>query len=251
MLIHIQHLLFAWTKLYSLFLLIYLLGGVGITYGNQVLGPDKKIQSRPNSRQSIRREIGQSIKSLMSITLMLTGGLYCQSQGVALTPIKPSLWNCLALFLISMLIFDAWFYWGHRLIHTQPVYKWIHQWHHKSVTPMVWSNNNDTFLDNLVLQSYFFFAPFFLPIPSHVLIAHKLYDQVTGMLGHSGYEYSAGPLSRFPSPLIGVTFHDLHHETPKYNYGAHFSIWDRLMGTIHPHYEETLKKFEASPTSGP
>jgi Delta7-sterol 5-desaturase len=108
----------------------------------------------------------------------------------------------------------------------------------------VWSNNSDTLLDDLILQSYFFFAPFFLPIPGIVLIAHKIYDQITGMIGHSGYEYSAGPLSRFPFLLLGVTFHDQHHESFSCNYATHFSLWDRLMKTIHPTYDQRIQDFE-------
>ena len=43
-----------------------------------------------------------------------------------------------------------------------------------------------------------------------------------------------------PSPMIGVTFHDQHHEHFLYNYATHFSHWDRLMGTIHPDYDSRI-----------
>lgn len=246
MLTTFQSLLFLWLKCYLMLVSTYLFLGWGIIYFNRILGPDKKIQSRQTSQQAITRDFWQSIKSLITVSLMLAGGLYCQEMGLTLLPIKLTVFNTVPLLLLSMIVFDAWFYWGHRLIHAKFLYKWVHKWHHQSFTPTVWSNNSDTFLDNCFLQSYFLFAPFFLPLSGYILVAHKLYDQISGMIGHSGYEYSAGQLSRFPSPLIGVTFHDLHHEKFNYNYATHFSYWDRIMNTIHPDYDEKIKSFEQS-----
>jgi Delta7-sterol 5-desaturase len=229
---------------YSTLLGIYFLFGKVIVRLNHYLGSAKKIQSKVSTDVEIDRDILQSIKSLFFIALMLSGGLFYQHFGFTMYPAKLTPLNALLWVVVSMLIFDTWFYWGHRLIHTKVLYRRIHVWHHKSVTPTVWSNNSDTFLDDLILQSYFFFAPFFLPIPGVILIVHKIYDQITGMIGHAGYEYSAGPLSRFPFPLIGVTFHDQHHESFFYNYATHFSVWDRVMKTIHPDYDRRIQAFE-------
>jgi Delta7-sterol 5-desaturase len=235
--------------LYILLLGIYLLLGKGISFWNQKLGFSKKIQSKISSEEEISRDISQSLKSLVFIALMLTGGICCQHFGITMQPQKLTPVNAILWFFASMLIFDTWFYWGHRLIHTKRLYRWVHAWHHKSITPTVWSNNSDTLIDDIILQSYFFVAPFFLPIPGAILIAHKIYDQITGMIGHAGYEYSAGPLSRFPFPLLGVTFHDQHHESFRYNYATHFSFWDRMMKTIHPDYDQKIQSFEKLSTS--
>jgi Delta7-sterol 5-desaturase len=250
MLTHLHNLFLNWAALYTLLLGIYLLLGKSVSVWNQKLGPTQKIQTRISPDSEIKRDFWQSIKSLMFIALFLSGGLYSQQIGLTLlspfplTPFQAILW-----FLISLILFDTWFYWGHRLIHTKALYRWVHAWHHQSISPTVWSNNSDTLLDNCVLQSYFLIAPLCLPMPGVVLIAHKIYDQITGMMGHAGYEYSAGPLSRFPSPMIGVTFHDQHHERFRYNYATHFSIWDRLMQTIHPDYDKTIQTFENKPES--
>lgn len=130
-----------------------------------------------------------------------------------------------------MLVFDTWFYWFHRLLHTRWFFKHTHRWHHLIRTPVVWSNDSDTLADNCFLQSYWAFAYFMFPISPIVLLVHKIYDLVTGCIGHSGYEY-AGRLSLPPSPLISVTHHDQHHRYSRCNYSTHFTIWDRLMGTL-------------------
>ena len=231
---------------YAVLLGIYFLFGKVISSWNQRLGLFKKIQAKNSSEVDINRDVIQSSKSLFFIALMISGGLFCQQMGFTMRPAHLTPLTSLLWFLASMLIFDTWFYWGHRLLHTKVFYRHIHAWHHRSVTPTVWSNNSDTFLDDLILQSYFFFAPFLLPVPGAILVAHKIYDQITGMIGHSGYEYSANPSSRFPFPLLGVTFHDQHHESFFYNYATHFSIWDRLMKTIHPAYDQRIKDFEKS-----
>jgi sterol desaturase/sphingolipid hydroxylase (fatty acid hydroxylase superfamily) len=64
------------------------------------------------------------------------------------------------------------------------------------------------------------------------------------MVGHSGFEYFASKSSRFPSPLICTTFHDLHHSQFHYNYGNFFSFWDRICGTVHPKYDVLVRSME-------
>jgi sterol desaturase/sphingolipid hydroxylase (fatty acid hydroxylase superfamily) len=140
-----------------------------------------------------------------------------------------------------MILFDTWFYWMHRLIHGRPLYRFVHQWHHMTVAPVTWSNNSDRLVDNLFLQSYWLVAHFLLPIGPAVLLAHKLYDQVTGGIGHSGYEHG-GRLCWPPSPFVGVTHHDQHHRFFRCNYATHFTFWDRLMGTLHPLHDEEIRR---------
>jgi len=101
-----------------------------------------------------------------------------------------------------------------------------------SIAPTTWSNDSSTLFDTLVMHSYYALAPFILPIPPLALIAHRLYDQVNGMLGHAGFEYFASASTQWPSPMVCVTFHDQHHSAFRFNYGNFTSIWDRLMGTL-------------------
>src|SRR5258708_37168172 len=75
-------------------------------------------------------------------------------------------------------------------------------------------------------------AHFIFPLSPRVLLIHKVYDQITGAVGHSGHEYG-GRLFTSPSPLASVTPHDGHHQNFPSNYGTHFTLWDRLMGTPH------------------
>jgi lathosterol oxidase len=225
--------------LYGILLGIYFFSGLALTYWSRRHLADRRIQrDRLPDPRMIRRDIVQSIFSLAQIALFFAIGMALRAAGIGPQPYEVT-WTSVLVFLpISMLIFDAWFYWGHRLLHTTLLYRAIHQWHHQSITPTPWSNNSDKFLDNLFLQSYWMFAPLFLPAPMLVLLLHKMYDHVTGIIGHSGYEYnlSTSRLSLLPS----VMHHDLHHSHQKYNFGSTFMFWDIVMRTLHPEYHARL-----------
>jgi sterol desaturase/sphingolipid hydroxylase (fatty acid hydroxylase superfamily) len=199
-----------------------------------------KIQLRNTPPAQIRRDRRQSVVSLAAIAAMFGTGHWLYTEfGWGLDPFD-SLAGTVLSVVASMVLFDAWFYWFHRLIHTRPLYRRVHRWHHLTVTPVAWSNNSDRLVDNLFLQSYWLVAHFLVPIAPAALLAHKLYDQVTGIAGHSGYEHGGG-WCRPPSPLVGVTHHDQHHRYFRCNYATHFTWWDRLMGTLHPAHDAELR----------
>lgn len=198
-----------------------------------------KIQPRETPPEQIRRDQRQSVRSLAVIAALFgTGHWFYAELGWGLAPVHGPIGMILS-FLASLVLFDTWFYWFHRLIHTRRLYRRVHRWHHLTATPVAWSNNSDRLLDNLLLQSYWLVAHFLLPAAPAVLLAHKLYDQVSGVIGHSGVEHG-GRWCRVPSPLVGVTHHDQHHRFFRCNYATHFTLWDRLMGTLHPGYDVEL-----------
>ncbi len=223
---------------------------IGIYYGVGVVViavnrrfPRKRIQDRDCPKERVRADVIQSTKSLVVIAAFTYGGIFLQEKILLNYNPDLTLLEGVAIFLASLLAFDTWFYWGHRLIHSKFLYARVHKWHHVSVTPTIWSNNSDTFLDNCFLQSYFLVVGFFLPIHPHLLLAHKIFDQVSGMFGHAGFEYFAGKTSRYPWPFITTLYHDQHHLYFTCNYATTFSIWDRLMGTIHATYDDRVRTY--------
>jgi lathosterol oxidase len=225
---------------YAILLAVYLAGCLVVGRLNRRIAA-AKIQARATSPSQIRRDRRQSLVSLAAIAAMFgTGHWLYAAFGWGLAPAEGVIGMALSL-IASMVVFDTWFYWFHRLIHTRLFYGRVHRWHHLTITPVAWSNNSDRLVDNLFLQSYWLVAHFLIPAAPAVLIAHKLYDQVTGIIGHSGYEHG-GVWCRPPSPLVGVTHHDQHHRFFRCNYATHFTLWDRLMGTLHPDHDSELKR---------
>ncbi len=240
-----------WAASYALHLAFYFgQGGLMIAINNR--HPERRIQPRRRGEKRARVEIIASLKSLVVTSGCVAGGVFLAWNGWTLWGHVELTWfSAIGGFVLSVVVYDAWFYWGHRIMHLPRLYK-HHFLHHKSVAPTVWSNYSDTLIDAFAMQSYYLVAPIFLPLAPLVLIAHRLLDHINGQIGHAGFEYFADSTTRFPSPMLCTTFHDQHHEYFNYNFANFFSIWDRLFGTIHPDYDKTVARFEqGSPTKQP
>jgi sterol desaturase/sphingolipid hydroxylase (fatty acid hydroxylase superfamily) len=228
-----------WAAVYAAHIALYFGQGALMDAINR-RHPDRRIQQARRGEERKRVEIRQSLKALVVISGCVAGGLWLPAHGVTLWPPFAFDWVWTpVMFVVSVVLFDAWFYWGHRLMHTKRLYR-HHFWHHRSVAPTVWSNYSDSLPDAFAMQSYYLIMPLLLPIPPEVLILHRLWDHVNGQIGHSGFEYFADRTTRFPSPMVCVTFHDQHHEHFRYNYANFFSFWDRLCGTLHPDYDRRV-----------
>lgn len=212
--------------------------------------PERRIQQNRRGEKRMWTEIRQSVLSLTVTAGCLAGGVFASVKGwTFVEPLQLTWWSAILMFVVSVVAFDAWFYWGHRLMHTRWLYR-FHAEHHRSVAPTVWSTYSDSLVDAFVMQSYYLWAVFILPIPVEVLIVHRLVDHFNGTIGHSGFEFYASPLSRRPSPMVCVTFHDQHHAHFRYNFANFFSVWDRLCGTLDPRYDQDVRRMEQQAAQG-
>ncbi|RMF41229.1 MAG: fatty acid hydroxylase family protein [Alphaproteobacteria bacterium] len=232
-----------WAASYAAHLALYFGQGVILTAINR-RHPERRIQPKRRGEDRARVEILASVKSLVVTSGCLAGGIFLPMQGITLWPPLELTWiSGIGMFALTLLLYDTWFYWGHRLMHVRALYK-HHFWHHRSVAPTVWSNYSDTLIDAFAMQSFYLVMPLILPIPPVVLVAARLWDHVNGQIGHSGFEYFADRTTRFPSPMVCVTFHDQHHEHFNYNFANYFSLWDRICGTLDPDYDRKVGEFE-------
>ena len=230
-------------SLYVIHILLYLGIGYVLTQINQK-NPARKIQNR-KTRVPASREIRQGFISLLGSALCLMLAILVQYQSWSMTPVDvilPSISGAFWLvgfFILSVILGDIWFYAEHRLAHTPRLIR-FHREHHLSPVPTPWTNDRFSFVEVIMIQSYLFVVLFVVPIPVVVIIAHRLYDQIKGMIGHGGYEYFEGRWARWPSPFTCVTHHDAHHEKFSVNYGSFLTIWDRLFGTLEKGYDQKV-----------
>lgn len=222
--------------------ILYFALGYGLTWVNE-RNPERKIQKGRGSGKRRKAEIRQSLASMFSACMPVTMGLYFQAKGWAPAPWEFSWWTAVPLFLLIMFLYDTWFYFMHRALHTKLLYP-LHALHHKSVAPSIWSTYSEDVLDNFMLQGFSAVIVFIIPFPPAILIGQRLFEHFNGMFGHAGFEYFASSGSRYPSPMLCTIFHDQHHSGFRYNYGNYFSFWDRVMGTISPNYDQYVKTFE-------
>lgn len=243
-----------WTLLTKNFLLLFGLVNLALLIILMAVGlffeiinarhPERKIQKKRINKRKWK-ELYRAPGSIAVIAFCFSGGLFAQAQGWTITPFALNWWTGPLFLGLSLILYDTWFYWIHRLLHLKPFYR-FHALHHKSVAPTVWSNHHETITEAFLNQAFYLILPFILPIPWQMLIVQKIYDQISGMLGHAGFEHFASPANRSPFPLASTVFHDQHHAYFSYNYGHTFSIWDRLMGTLYPRYDATVELFEGS-----
>jgi sterol desaturase/sphingolipid hydroxylase (fatty acid hydroxylase superfamily) len=207
--------------------------------------PGRRIQKSRRGEERARAEMIASVRSLVITSGCVAGGVFAQTAGLTLWRAGGG-WLAVLLWLPALaILYDAWFYWGHRLMHTKALYR-HHLPHHKSVAPTVWSNYSDTLADAFAMQSFYLVLPVLLPVPPVALVLARLWDHVNGQIGHSGFEYFADRSTRYPSPMVCVTFHDQHHEHFRHNFANYFSLWDRLCGTLHPDYDRKVASWGRS-----
>lgn len=234
-----------WLEFYLLHLLVYFVSGLILTYIN-TKNPERKIQNR-KTKVSAAVEIRQGFISLIASSLCLVIAVWLEYMSWGVTPLNIELtsftdWTIsIALFVLLAVLGDLWFYGEHRLAHTR-LFVRFHRVHHLSPIPTPWTNDRFAFVEVLMIQSYMITAVLILPVPAIMILLYRVYDQIKGMIGHSGYEYFAGRMAYWPFPLACVAHHDTHHEKYSVNFGAFLTVWDRLFGTLEDGYDQKVQR---------
>ena len=173
---------------------------------------------------------------------------FLKSTGWIQFNLAPAAWWQIVLeFLLYFVLFDTWFYWLHRAVHIEPLYKLIHKWHHYSTAPTVFTTVSVNPLETL-------FSGGFLPLMTAVITLHRdsmvfigPFAALMGLYVHSGYEFLPRWWNKSWATkwFITATFHDQHHKYFNYNYGGYTTLWDRLCGTVRKKYEHDFENPKA------
>lgn len=145
---------------------------------------------------------------------------------------------------IAYLLYDAMFYWTHRLLHRKDLFLKIHRVHHQFKTPVGISASYSQFYETMA-QIFMWWVPLGLAgwmtgdLHSTTIFWYHIFRWLETVEAHSGYDIPFHPIHFFLLPS-GARFHDYHHSHFDGNYGASI-IWDRLMGT-NKDYLEFLKR---------
>jgi lathosterol oxidase len=142
--------------------------------------------------------------------------------------------------LLMIFVHDTYFYWTHRLLHWKPLFKTVHVVHHFSNNPTPFSAYAFHPVEALIEIGIVPLIVFTIPYHVTALYFFTAYTLLMNVFGHMGYEF-------FPKGFAShkilkwhntATNHNMHHRFVKCNYGLYFNIWDRMMKTNHPKYEE-------------
>lgn len=138
-------------------------------------------------------------------------------------------------FLLCFIVVDYGYYWNHRLLHAPALWP-LHHTHHSSPRMDVWVTSRNTLWTSLFIL-YLWVNGLLIYLTGHLemVVWAATLTAVLDLWRHSGLEPGASLSKMLGVVLITPNDHAWHHARFKYNinYGANFSVWDRLHGTLY------------------
>jgi sterol desaturase/sphingolipid hydroxylase (fatty acid hydroxylase superfamily) len=133
--------------------------------------------------------------------------------------------------LVSLIIYDFFYYWFHRLQHKIPFLWHFHSIHHSPKELSVWSNYHH-FMEAI-------FRMIFLLIPTTLLIKTTpmpilfvIVLSLQGIFSHAATRFNFGFLRYF---ILDNRYHRIHHSIEKQhrnkNFASQLPLWDIVFGT--------------------
>jgi len=119
------------------------------------------------------------------------------------------------LVLLTSFIHEIHFFFIHRLIHMEPLYRWVHSVHHNSVNPSPWSSMS---MHPVEGAAYFGVALWLLLLPGHPFLAVHFFTIAAfgAIVGHIGFDRIELPGGGAMTPHAYA--HYLHHKHFDVNY---------------------------------
>lgn len=138
-------------------------------------------------------------------------------------------------FIISILIIiaihDTYFYWSHRLMHSN---KWLyhfHKTHHLSTNTTPWTSFSFHPVEAIISIGFVPIVVFLIPVHPYALFIFFTFMTLYNVLIHLGFKLFP---SNYKNKIFNDAFnHDIHHQkNQRHNFGFYFVFWDKVMGTL-------------------
>ena len=142
-----------------------------------------------------------------------------------------------AIFFLIPLWESFYFYWMHRVLHTDLLYR-FHALHHRNNDIGPWSGLSMHPVEHVM---YFGTALIHFVVPTHPVhvVAHLMFFGLYAITTHTGFEgIWVGGRKRLH---LGNFHHQMHHRYFEVNYGTLEIPWDVLFRTFHDGTEEAKK----------
>lgn len=212
----------------------------------------RRVAREDPTRQQIRREFLQSLRSIVIFGFVTFGLILAARQGWTRFYSRvdahgwPWFWISIGLMIV---LHDTYFYWTHRLMHHRRLFAFFHRTHHLSTSPTPWAAYAFSPAEAFVQAGIGPVIVFLIPVHAMAFATFMVWQITFNVLGHCSYEVMPRWFMRTPAGwlLNSVTHHTQHHEKFRANFGLYFNVWDRLMGTNHPEYETRFAQVVEKP----
>tara|TARA_B110000438_G_C15763498_1_gene628427 strand:+ start:161 stop:1156 length:996 start_codon:yes stop_codon:yes gene_type:complete len=146
-----------------------------------------------------------------------------------------------ALTFVFFFVSSSHFYLIHRVLHWKPLYRSVHELHHRNVNTGPWSGISMHPVEHLLFFSMFFV---WWLVPAHpvVIILTGFFKGLGPAVTHSGFDRV---LVGGRQISAGDWFHDLHHRHFETNYGNLEAPFDWVMNTWHNGSDEAQRAMVA------
>ena len=191
-----------------------------------------RLQSRPPREQQL---VGASVRWWLLNNVCLGVATVAawpllRRSGVHAGPL-PAWWVIAAEVVGFVYLDDFLYYWFHRGMHARWLYKHVHGWHHRIVTPWAITGHYMHPIEYVLTGTVALIGP--LVFGAHVVVLWVWFAlrQWEAAEGHCGYDFPWSP-SRWLPGSDGARHRDWHHARVRGNYAGFFPIWDRAFGTL-------------------
>ena len=150
-------------------------------------------------------------------------------------------WFVAMFVLIPLFGGNFHFYWIHRLIHWQPLYRTVHHLHHRNVVMGPWSGLSMHPVEHLIYLSSTLIHVVLASHPIH-FIFHLQTKVLQAPTSHAGFEKVTAGEESDKGLRVGDFFHQLHHRYFECNYGGPEIPFDHWFGTFHDGTPEATKR---------
>lgn len=207
-------------------------------------GSDTKYDPRPFPRKGRMFDFGDQyldnlfwavVSGIPIWSAFEIGILWSMANGIAplWTWADGPVWFLAVFFLIPMWQ-SFYFYWIHRLLHTDLLYRY-HALHHRNTDVGPWSGLSMHPIEHVLYFGTVLIHFTFPSSPAHV-ICHLMFFALYPILTHTGFEGIW--ISGQRRLRLGAFHHQLHHRFFEVNYGTLEVPWDTLFGTLHDGSDE-------------
>lgn len=184
------------------------------------------------NQKQIRREILWAFVSTLVFVVLACIGWWLYQQGLTRVYEETSrypLWYLIISPVLLLVLYETYYYWLHRWMHSPKVFRIVHRIHHESMRPTVFTSF--AFHPLEAFLQLVFFPIIILLIPFHYITLFTVFTimSVSAVVNHSGVEIFR---NRFLlKHVISATHHDVHHRHFNHNFGLYFTWWDKWMKT--------------------